>query len=161
MTEYRDEDWPEAPDSEHPDPERGKYLLSFVRSRKIERFNRNKIELDFVIIKPIEYEKKTVKMYFAMPDDGPISPDSKYFDVWCKANGGRPKRGDRMTPHVFHGYWWAELGYTKKKAGRDGKLRKLEEGERGRVIIMSLIEREAGAPILSSRRGSKLTPRMS
>lgn len=160
MTEYRDEDWPEAPDSEQPDPKRGKYLLSFLRSRKVERFNRNKIELDFSIIEPREYEKKTVKMYFAMPKDGPISPDSKYFDVWCLANGRRPERGDRMTPHVFQGYWWAELAYTKKKATRDGSLRKLEEGERGRVIVERLIEREAGGPVLSSRRGSKGTPRM-
>ena len=155
MAEYRDEDWPEAPDFEQPDPEKGKYLLSFMRSRKIERFSRQKIELDFVIIKPREYEKKTVKMYFALPSDGPISPESKYFGAWCQANGGPPKRGDRMTPYVFHGYWWAELGYTQRKATREGKLRKLEEGEKGRVIVSKLIEREAGAPLVSARRSQR------
>ncbi len=158
MTEYQDEDWPEAPD--HEQPPSGKYLLSYARSRRVVRFNRNKIEMDFVIVEPARWAKKVVTMYFAAPDSGPISPSSKYFEVWCLAHGGKPKRGDRMTPQVFHGYWWAELGHTKRKAGRDGKLRELEAYELPRLVVLSLIERAAGAPLLSSRRGSKGTPRM-
>lgn len=160
MVEYRDDEWPAAPDPD--EPPAGKYLLGFIRGRKLERFGNHKIELEFEIIEPVQWAKKVLKMYFAAPKEGPISQDSKYFENWRLANGGPPKRGDRMTPQVFHGYWWAEAGHTKKKATRDGRLVELKEHETGRLVVVKLLERAAGsAPRATSRRGGKSNLRMS
>ncbi len=114
MADYRDDEWPAAPDPE--EAPAWKYFLRFIRGRKLERFGNHKIEMKFEVVEPAQWAKKIVKRYFAAPKDGPISQDSTYFDSWCLANGSRPKRGDRMTPQVFHGYWWAKTGHTKKKA---------------------------------------------
>jgi len=158
MAEYRDDDWPMAPDPDQ--PKAGKdYIISFVRAKRVERFGgRHKIELHFVILEPVRWAKKPVVMYFAVPADGPPSDISKYYEFWCKANKGVPQRGDRMTPLVFHGYWKAELGHTKKRMGRDGRLRELGAKEVGRVIVLDLIERVAGAPRAAVKRGMRSNP---
>jgi hypothetical protein len=159
MADYRDDDWPIAPDPEQPDPGKN-YVISFVRAKKAERFGgRHKIELHFVIIEPVRWAKKMVIMYFAVPAEGPPSTISKYYEFWCKANKGKaPERNDRMTPLVFHGYWKAELGHTKRRMGRDGKLREIGENEVGRLVILNLIERTAGAPRAPLKRGVRSNP---
>jgi hypothetical protein len=157
MTGYRDSDWPEAPGE---DPPAGRYLIAFIRGRRLERYGNQKIELDFEIVEPAQWAKRIIKMYFAAPKEGPMSQDSKYFENWRLANGGPPKRGDRMTPQVFHGYWQAEAGYTQKKAGREGRLVDLKADETGRLVIVRLLAREAGAAASPSRRGGKSNLRM-
>ena len=144
--------WPGAPNSDQPPP--GKYVVSYVRGRVVWRFDRRVAELDFSIIEPVEWEKWVVTMYCSLPLDGPASPRSKYYEVWTLANGGRPKRRDRMTPHVFSGYWIAEVGETRRATTRDG-IRELAQDERGMAVVLSLIERAAGAPEMTTRVGNR------
>ena len=139
-----DDEWPTAPDPEEPPP--GKYLIAYLRGRSIERFGRRDIEVDFEIIEPIRWAKKVVKMYFPVPPEGPPSRASKYYQAWIQANGAPPKRGDRMSPRVFEGYWHAELDRTKRTTTRNGGIRRLTDGETGRIRVEHLIERAAGAP---------------
>lgn len=147
-----EDQWPIAPDPEEPEP--GKYLIAYLRARCIERFSRRDIEVDFEIVEPVRWAKKVVKLYFPTPLETAPSPASKYYQAWCFANDGRPERGDRMTPHVFAGYWRAELTRTQRTTTRSGGIRKLEAGEKGRIRVDHLIERVAGsAPRASSRRG--------
>ena len=48
-------------------------------------------------------------------------PDAKYYELWEKANGGPPKRGERMTASVFQGYWKIRVRWSKKKkTGKPG-----------------------------------------
>lgn len=155
MAIERDE-WPVAPDPEEPPP--GKYLIAYLRGRCVERFSRRDIEVDFEIIEPARWAKKVVKLYFPTPLETSPSPASKYYQAWCMANGGRPQRGDRMTTHVFTGYWHAELGRTKRTTTRSGGVRQLADHELGRIRVDHLIERAAGAaPRATSRRGGKST----
>jgi hypothetical protein len=60
-----------------------------------------------------------------------------------------------MSPRAFEGYWSAELTRTKQKTDNGEKkgIRKLREGEQGRVIVGRLIERLAGAPASSKDHG--------
>ncbi len=159
MSDYRDDDWPVAPDPDKPKP--GIYEVAYLRSRIVERFKRRVIEIDFEIIESGQWAKKIVKLYFSIPLTGSPSEVSKYYLAWCKASGGTPKRGDRMTPHVFAGYWRAKLGLSERVTTAGGGIRKLEKekGEVGRIRIDHLIERVAGsAPRASSRRGKALPP---
>jgi hypothetical protein len=137
--------WPVAPDPEEPPP--GKYILAYQRARSIERFSRHCIELIFIIVEPQRWEKKVVKKYYALPVDEPLGLESNYYRDWRMANNGHPpKRKDRMNPHVFSGYWHAELGLTKQKSLASGGVRDLKDGELGRIVVRTLLDRAAGAP---------------
>lgn len=150
VTNDQDTEWPVAPDPEQPPA--GEYTISFFKSRKVGRFGRDNIELEFKIADPGQWIGKTVPMYFPLPSNGPVGLGSKYYEAWCLAKGGKPKRDDRMTPQVFHGYWKARLGSTKKKATSDGKLREFRGNEIGRTIVLELIERVAGSGNSSTKK---------
>lgn len=141
-----DFDWPVAPDPEPPPI--GKCTLGYFRAQCVERFARRIIEVLFKIIEPTDHAGKIVKKYYSIPMNEPPGLESNYYRDWTLANGVPPRRNDRMTPHVFKGYWHAELGQTKQRAVRDkgkGGVRPLRDGEVGRIVVENLIERIAGA----------------
>ncbi|WP_447603031.1 hypothetical protein [Nitrospira sp. Nam80] len=143
-----DFNWPTAPD---PDPlPPGKYIAGYLRSDLVERFpGRRTIDVVFKIIEPLDQAGKRVKRYYSVPMDEPPGLDSDYYKDWKLANDGiAPKRNDRMSPQVFKGYWFIEVGLTKQRAVRDrdkGGVRALQDGEVGRPVVKSLLERIAGA----------------
>jgi hypothetical protein len=59
----------------------------------------------FLTLEIIGGEADGVRVEFicALPNKGGrgVSPSSKYYRAWVTANGGRPRRKDRMSPSVF------------------------------------------------------------
>lgn len=136
--------WPTAPPSLADQPPPGKYDIAFRHALIVERFDRRNVEALFDIIEPGAWYGLPVKFYFPLPATGTPSVTSKYYRAWVSANGGiPPKRGDRMTPKVFRGYWRAEICHTRRVATRSG-CRELDGGQPGVAIVDHLIERLAG-----------------
>ena len=138
-----EQEWPLAPASDQPPC--GKALAAYRRARIVKRFDRRVAELEFTIIEPTDWKEATVMLYCALPLAGPAKRQGKYYQLWKMANGGPPKRRDRMSPEVFAGYWWVELERTRQATKREGGVRPVEEHE-AITQIGQLIERAAGGP---------------
>ncbi len=141
-----EEQWPLAPDLEQPPP--GKYVVAYRRARLVDRFpDRYTIELHFAIVEPPKWLDFPIIMYSSSPKGARLGKRSKYYEVWTLANGGPPKRRDRMTPTVFAGWWNAEVVHTRRrmeKKGMKNGIRELKPTETPTAVIETLIERAAG-----------------
>ncbi len=153
MVSPSDGDWPVAPDPD--DVPAGKALVAFKQACVKVRFGRRVAELTFTIVEPVAFTGRVVRLFASLPDEGSISTASKYYLVWCLANGQPPGRRDRMSPLVFRGYWWVELVRTRRTTIREG-IRDLSPDEPGRTVIGHLIERAAGAPGLPIKRRNRV-----
>lgn len=97
----------------------GKYLVSYKTWEKRPYFSQLKIRLDFVIVEPAAFAGIIVSLYCTctLNPNKRHSRASKYYQFWVQANGGPPQRGQRMTPSIFKGYWYVELGWGCTKTG--------------------------------------------
>jgi len=129
----RESDWPLAGATKEDLPD-GIYVVGYSHSGKCNYFEQHKIVLKFKIVSPSSSMGIEVALFATLPKQGKISPASKYYKLWCKANRGEPGRSDRMTPRVFHGYWRVRIEWSKPTKHRHGMPR-----------IVELIEREAGS----------------
>jgi hypothetical protein len=127
------EDWPVAPPSPEELPA-GEYLVAYRNARRFKHREKEKVELSFEIIEPVLLAGALVPLFKTLPS-GRLTQRHAYYPLWCCANGGPPKRGDRMTPRVFSGYWRVLVEWSKPK-----------EGGAGQPVIRALIERVAGGP---------------
>jgi hypothetical protein len=98
-----------------------------------------KIRLEFEIIEPPDYAKLIVNLWanHTMLDhrnNRRPHPESKYYTLWVLANGGPPKRGERMTPSAFQGYWRLRVRWGMKN------------GTLTTPCVDALLERVAGGP---------------
>ena len=113
----------------------GPYLVSYDDWEKHTYWHQLKIRLDFKIVDPVALRGIIVSLFATCT----LSPNkrhsraSKYYQLWVQANGGPPQHGQRMTPTVFEGYWYAEVAWGRNKAG-EPTIPKIEK----------LIERVAG-----------------
>lgn len=143
--ENQDGDWPTAPPSPEELPA-GEYVAAYRGAQRRYCFGQPKVELDFEIVEPAGQRSLHVPLFAVLPTRGRIPVSSKYYALWLMANGTPPRRGDRMTPRVFRGYWRVRVRCSQPKRGGPGM-----------PIITELIEREAGAPFrpMQVRRGAK------
>lgn len=114
----------------------GPYLVCYRTYEKGWQFTQVKIRLDYVIVEPATYAGIIVSLFCTctLNPNKRHSRASKYYQLWVQANGGPPKRGERMTPSVFAGYWNVEVAW-----GVDRKT-----GEPSIPKIEALLERVAG-----------------
>src|SRR5262249_17402798 len=76
-----------------------------IKQRKIHRFARPVLELTFRLAEEdagalMQTSRgPTIVWFLSMENAG--SPASKFFRAWAYANGGPPRRGDRMSPEKF------------------------------------------------------------
>ncbi len=137
----RDTDWPLAPPSETDLPG-GDYVLAYRGAKKDQWFGQHKVRLLFEIVGPHECAGSHIPL-FATLEERP-SPRCKYYAIWVKANGGPPRRGDRMSPNVFHGYWRGRIAWSVPKSGGHPMPQ-----------VVELIERAAGGRARSSPADGK------
>jgi hypothetical protein len=110
----RTSDWPIAPPS-HSDLPNGEYIAAYREAERGEWFSQQKVRLHFEIVEPAQYAAIEVPLFATLPKRP--SQRCKYFELWAKANGGPPCRGDRMSPKVFRGYWRVSVGWSMPKNG--------------------------------------------
>ncbi len=127
-------EWPVAPPSPEELPA-GSYVAAYRGDRRGRWFGQAKVELLFEIVEPLAQRGLRVSLFATLPKRGQVSSRSKYYALWLQANGGPPRRGDRMTPRVFSGYWRVRVGWSIPQ--KDGP---------GKPIVTELIERVAGGP---------------
>lgn len=79
----------------------GTYEVSFVRAEKKFLWKREKAFLHFVV--QTLGGCNGVKLFMAcnIPPKGRWAMSSKYWRMWCLANGQRPLRADRMSTTIF------------------------------------------------------------
>jgi len=61
------------------------------------------------------------------PDLITAGRQSEYFKLWCKANRGRPTRGQTMDPAAFLGKFFRVRIDTATKNSRGGTLSEIEQ----------------------------------
>ena len=125
-------DWPVAPPAEMDLPA-GEYTAAYCGAKRGKWFGQDKVQLSFEIVPPAYSAGIKVPLFATLPNKRRLSPRSKYFGLWVKANGGPPLRGDRMSPLVFRGYWTIRIGWSTPK-----------DGGAGMPQVIELIERVAG-----------------
>jgi hypothetical protein len=128
-----DNNWPVAPPSEVDLPE-GEYVIAYRGFTKQNCFGQPKIRLDWEVVDPRSCAGIEVPLFATMRRK--CSQRSKYFGLWVKANGGPPRRGDRMSPKVFKGYWRVHIAWSVPKNGGHPMPQ-----------VTELIERAAGGPV--------------
>ena len=96
-------------------------------------WDRTKLLLTFELIEPVAVAGLRVAAFMAHPGRRP-SRRCKFYELWCKANGGPPKRGQRLAMKVFEGYW----RFTIRWGERNGKPTI--------PVVDELLERVAGEP---------------
>jgi hypothetical protein len=128
----REDNWPVAPPSPVELPE-GEYVAAYRGVRRGQWFGQERVRLDYEIVEPANLCGVQVPLFCTCPSQGRVSPRSKYYELWSKANGGFPRRGDRMSPRVFKGYWRVRVSWSQTKSGAPGM-----------PIVTELIERTAG-----------------
>lgn len=112
--EEREVTWPIAPPSQVDLPD-GEYLAAFREAKPGQWFGQQKVRLRYEIVEPATSAGIQIFL-FATLQKHP-SHRTKYYALWVKANGGPPNRGDRMTCHVFRGYWKVRVVWTVPKNG--------------------------------------------
>ncbi|SLM48416.1 protein of unknown function [Nitrospira japonica] len=127
-------DWPEGPPTEVDLPA-GTYVASYKGYAHRNMFRQSKIQLNFKIVAPSESAGIEVSLFATFPLQGKPPHRSKYFELWSKANGRPPIRGQRMSAGIFEGYWNVRIEWSKPRNGGPGM-----------PIIVELISREAGGP---------------
>ena len=125
-------DWPMAPPTERDLPP-GDYTASYCGAKRGKWFGQEKVQLLFEIVPPAHSAGIKVPLFATLPKKRRLSPRTKYYALWVKANGGPPLRGDRMPPRVFRGYWNIRIGWSTPK-----------DGGAGMPQVIELIERVAG-----------------
>ncbi|MGC3973909.1 MAG: hypothetical protein QM771_05935 [Nitrospira sp.] len=103
-----------APASESDLPE-GEYVVAYRGFHKGQWFGQRKICLRFEVVEPSNCAGIQVSL-FSTFEPSPSSR-TKYYTNFVKANGGIPRRGDRMSPKVFKGYWRAIIAWNSPKNG--------------------------------------------
>jgi hypothetical protein len=126
----RESDWPIAPPSQSDLPD-GEYLVAFRDAKLGQWFGQQKVCLHYEIVEPATYAGIQVYLYSTMPKHP--SHRHKYYDLWVKANGGPPRRGDRMSSRVFRGYWKVSVAWNVPK-----------NGGHPMPLVTELLERVAG-----------------
>lgn len=127
-------DWPLGPLTPEEFPN-GVYVASYRDWVRKSYFGQPKIRLDFEIVEP-PHDGVLLSLFATLTPDQNRRPSraAKYFQLWVKANGGPPQRGQRMSPSVFAGYWKVKIEWSRNK----------KTGELTMPIITELIERVAG-----------------
>lgn len=123
----------------------GVYLAAFVKASLDHYRGQRKIRLDFELIEPASVTGLIVSLWCTHPHrdlNRRHSKRSKFYKLWIFANGGPPKRGQRMTMKVFHGYWKVRVRWGVSNG--DGGLPK---GAPTSPVVDALLEREAGGPV--------------
>lgn len=110
----RESDWPVAPPSQSELPE-GEYIAAYRGAERRQWFGQEKVRLLFEIVDPAPCAGIQIPLFATLQKKS--SPRSKYFELWVKANGGPPLRGDRMSPRVFSGYWRLRIAWSVPKNG--------------------------------------------
>ena len=127
-----DRNWPVAPPSQDDLPE-GEYTVAYRGFKKGEWFGQTKVRLDVEVVEPGHCAGIRVPLFATTRSQ--CSQRSKYYGLWVKANGGPPRRGDRMSPKVFRGYWRVRIAWSVPR--NDGHPM---------PQVVELIERVAGGP---------------
>lgn len=125
-------DWPAAPPTKDELPD-GEYVVSYRGAVRRRWFGQEKVELIFEVVDPAAARGMRVSLFATLPERGRVSQRSKFFNLWTMANSGPPRRGSRMAPDVFQGYWKVRVRWTQSK-----------DGGSGMPTITELIGREAG-----------------
>jgi hypothetical protein len=135
MQTCRATDWPFGPLMPDDLPA-GIYWVSYRTWVRKSYFGQSKIRLDFKIVEPAAYAGLLVPLFATCKADPNrrSSRDSKYYQIWVRANGGPPVRGQRMMPSVFRGYWRVRIEWGRHK----------ETGALTTPIVAELLERIAG-----------------
>jgi len=110
----RESDWPIGPPQQAELPD-GEYVAAYRGAERNIWFGQKKIRLCFQIIEPTCYVGIEVFLFATLPNR--LSHRHKYYDLWSKANGGPPRRNDRMSPRVFRGYWKVKVGWSVPRTG--------------------------------------------
>jgi hypothetical protein len=130
-SEGDDSNWPVAPPSQDDLPE-GEYIAAYRGFTKRDYYGQAKIRLDW---EPVEGTGASTRIPLFATLGRHCSQRSKYYGLWVKANGGPPRRGDRMSPKVFRGYWRVRIAWSVPKNGGHPMPQ-----------VVELIERDAGGP---------------
>jgi hypothetical protein len=133
-SEGDDSNWPLAPPSEADLPE-GEYTVAYRGFKKAVWFGQSKIRLNLEVVDPGHCMGIQVPLFAT--NGRQCSQRSKYYGLWVKANGGPPRRGDRMSPKVFSGYWRVRITWSVPKNGGHSMPQ-----------VTELIERVAGGPAI-------------
>lgn len=118
-------------------PEGDDYLGSYRGFDAKPYFDQPKLRLDFEIIEPPSCATLIVPLF--VTDNRPDrnrrpSKRSNFYKLWVWVNGGPPTRGQRMTMHIFEGYWRLRIRWGRVK------------GEPSTPCVDALLERVAGGP---------------
>ena len=116
------DDLPKVPD--------GRYQVTFKRGTINRLYRENRFVAEFEIYDPGgEHHAVALPFYAAIcAEGGKVKPNprKKYFRAWSLANGGKPKRGDRMSPKVFKGkLFTAEVGTVESNGTEYSCVREL------------------------------------
>ncbi|MDR4470219.1 MAG: hypothetical protein MRJ68_18300 [Nitrospira sp.] len=114
VQQEREKAWPVAPPSRDELPD-GVYVASFRNADRHEWFGQAKVRLRYEIIEPPAYAGIQVFLFSTLPKN--LSHRHKYYELWVKANGGPPRRNDRMSPRIFKGYWRVKVTWSVAKSG--------------------------------------------
>lgn len=130
----RDINWPLGPLTPEDLPG-GKYLVSFRKAERGIWFRQHKIRLEYEIVEPIAFAGLLVSFFATHKEDQNKRPSkqSKFYQLWVRVNGGSPRRGQRMSPNIFEGYWQVQVAW-----GRD------KEDQPTKPYVAELLERVAG-----------------
>jgi hypothetical protein len=88
---------------EYPRMEPGRYLVRGLKVQGpewVRAFSRWSLRVEFATV----HEPGGVSAFFNLGSDRLkqyIGRQSKYFQAWTLANGGPPRKGEQMSPHVF------------------------------------------------------------
>ena len=131
----QDTGWPIAPLT-HEDLPPGIYVVAYRGCERKPYYQQSKIRLEFEIVEPAALAGERVSLYATCPANRNTrcSRAAKYYQLWVKAHGRPPQRGQRMSPSVFRGYWQVRIEWGKDK----------ETGGPSTPCIADLIERVAG-----------------
>ena len=116
-------------------PEGDDYIGSYRDHDFKHYFDQAKVRLDFELIDPPACANLIVSMFMNADEldrNRRPSTQSKFYKLWVRANGGPPKRGERMSIRVFAGYWRLRIRWG------------LVKGEPSTPVVDALLERVAG-----------------
>jgi hypothetical protein len=110
----RESDWPIAPPSQSDLPD-GEYLAAFRDAKRGQWFGQQKVRLLYEIVEPAASAGIQIFLYATLSKHP--SHRTKFYALWVRANGGPPRRNDRMSPRVFRGYWNVRVAWRVPKNG--------------------------------------------